>query len=341
MSKKIDNSVAGLNYYYDEELFNNRWASEVDPVSLVLIESGVVVEDATIESMISGGGNLYTIPFYKDLEGTPQVYDGKTDLTANDTEDGSQTGVVYGQMIEFMETQFVRDFTGAKPMDNIIARIGKFWSKVDQKTVVGLLEGVFGITGDTEWAKHTYDIATKTTSVTDANKMGLTTLRDASVKALGENADKLSLAIMHSKVANDLSNLQVLNFFTYQSNGMSYDVNVARSGNLICLISDQVPVKSSSATGESNYTTFIAGNGAILTANAPVTKPSDLVYDAEKQGGINKLITRRRKTYHPNGFSFNMSNMPVSIASTDLSTPANWSRQMKAENINLVRVITN
>lgn len=344
MAKKINSNFTeskGLDYYYDEEIFNNRWLSEVDPVSLVLIESGVVVYDATIESMIAGGGNYYTIPFYKDLEGEPQVYDGNTDLEANDTSDGAQSGVVYGQMIEFMENQFVRDFTSAKPMDNIIARISKFWSKIDQKAVVCLLEGIFGITDDEEWAKHTYNIASSGSEVTEDNTMGLTTLRDASVKALGENADKLVLAIMHSKVANDLSNLQVLNFFTYESNGMSYDVNVARSGNLLVLVSDQVPVVASTVDGAYEYTTYVCGTGSILTADAPVTKPSDVVYDPETKGGINKLITRRRKTYHPNGFTYSMDNMPVSIKYTELSESSHWSRQMQANNIYLVRVVTN
>ena len=339
MSKVISNT---LRYHYDEELFNNRWASEVDPTTLVLLESGAVVEDATIADMISGGGNYYTIPFYKDLEGNEQNYDGATDIVSTDTEDGVQSGFVYGSAKGFKDTVFVRDFTGADPMGNIIARINKYWNKKKQNRLLSVIQGVFNITGDSDWDKHTTNIATSGSTATDANRMGLTTLREASVKALGEHADDLTIAIMHSNVALRLSNLQVLNFFEYQSGGMSYDVRVARSGNLLVLVWDGVPVSTSaSATGENEYTTYILGNGAILTADAPVEHPSDLVYDAKKNGGQEELITRMRKTYHPNGFTFSMANMPISPSISDAQTGTNWTRQMKAENIKMVRVITN
>lgn len=340
MAKQISDT---LKYHYDEELFNNRWASEVDPSSLVLLESGAVVEDATIASMISGGSNYYTIPFYKDLEGDVQDYDGATDVESDDTEDGVQSGFVYGEMKGFKDTVFVRDFTGADPMGNIVARIGKYWNKKKQNRLLSVLQGIFNITGDAEWDKHTTNIASTGASANDENKMGVTTLREASVKALGEHADDLSIAIMHSTVALRLSNLQVLDYFKYNaSNGMELDVRVARSGNLTVLIWDGVPAtESETATGEMEYTTYILGLGSILTADAPVERPSDLVYDAKTNGGQEELITRMRKTYHPNGFTFSMSNMPISPSINDAKDGKNWSRQMKAENIKIVRVITN
>ena len=339
MSKTISET---LKYHYDEELFNNRWASEEDPSTLVLLESGAVVNDATIGNMIAGGSNYYTIPFYKDLEGEVQDYDGKTDIVSDDTEDGVQSGFVYGEAKGFKDTVFVRDFTGADPMGNIIARIGKYWNKRKQARLLSVLEGIFAITGDDDWNKHTTNIASSEETATDKNRMGLTTLREASVKALGEHADDLSIAIMHSSVALRLSNLQVLEYFKYNSNGMELDVRVARSGNLTVLVWDGVPTKESeTATGEIEYTTYILGNGAILTADAPVEKPSDLVYDAKTNGGQEELITRMRKTYHPNGFTFSMSQMPISPSIKDAQDGKNWSRQMKAENIKIVRVITN
>lgn len=340
MSKVISNN---LRFHYDEELFNNRWASEVDPTSLVLLESGAVVNDATIENMISGGGNYYTIPFYKDLEGDVQTYDGATDVESDDTEDGVQSGFVYGEMKGFKDTVFVRDFTGADPMGNIIARISKYWNKQKQNRLLSVLQGIFNITGDADWNKHTTNIATTGDTASDSNRMGLTTLREATVKALGEHADDFTIAIMHSNVALRLSNLQVLEYFKYNAaNGMELDVRVARSGNLLVLVWDGVPVSTSAtATGENEYTTYILGNGSILTADAPVEKPSDLVYDAKKNGGQEELITRMRKTYHPNGFTFSMANMPISPSIANAQNGANWSRQMKAENIKIARVITN
>ena len=65
MAKKINSSVTGLGYYYDEEIFNRNYTSEKDPTSTVLIESGVMVEDSEIANMISGGGNFYFTILYR------------------------------------------------------------------------------------------------------------------------------------------------------------------------------------------------------------------------------------------------------------------------------------
>lgn len=342
MSKKIvDDKTKGLAYYYDEELFDSQYASEVDPTSLVLLESGVVVRDEQLTRLLAGGGNYFTIPFYKDLEGEPQVYDGETDVKSDFTDSGKQSGVAYAQMKGFASKIFVNDFTSADPMGNIIKRIAKYWAKIDQKTIINILEGIFAITGNTDWEKHKYNIATKGANATDENRIGLTTLRDASVKALGENADNLTLAIMHSSVANRLSNLQVLNFFEYQKDGMTYDVRVARSGNLLVLVSDQVPVSdSASATGELEYVTYICGLGAILEGLLTVEKPSDYSYDPKKAGGLEELITRRRKCYHPNGFSYK-GEVSTSLKPSDFKNGENWELSVNAQNINLVRVVTN
>ncbi len=339
MSKVISNS---LRFHYDEELFNNRWESELDPTSLVLLQSGAVVQSSKIAEMIAGGGNYYTIPFYKDLTGDPVKYDGHTDIESTDTEDGTQSGVVYGEAKGFKSTLFVNDFTGADPMSNIIARIAKYWGKIDQKKILAILEGIFGISGDTEWAKHTYNIASSGSTVAEENRMGVTTLRDATVKALGENADNISLAIMHSTIAHKLENLEMLEYKKYNVGGLQMEISVGRVGNMDVLVSDQLPVlDSATATGEKEFVTYLFGRGAILTASAPVEKPSDVVYDAKKNGGEEELITRRRKTYHPNGFTFSMTNMPITVTATELANSANWSRQMLAENIPIVRIITN
>lgn len=343
MSKQINSSKdTGLKFYYDEELFNDTWATEPDPILTVLIDSGAVVVDPEIERMISGGGNYYTIPFYKDLEGDTQKYDGLTDLEIKFTEDDKQSGIVYSEWVGFGDRDFVKDFTGADPMSNIVRRITKYWAKKHQEKLISILKGIFAITGDDEWAKHTTDISTKTDSVADENRIGLTTIRNATVKALGDHANNIAMAIMHSTVANTLENLQVLNYYTATYNGMVLDVTVAKSGNVNVLIFDGVPVKTSTtATGEFEYTTYLLGYGSILTANAPVEKPSELMRKADVKGGTDVLITRVRRTYHPNGFNFSMSAIPITPTNAELETGTNWTRKMLSKNINIVRLITN
>lgn len=345
MAKKIS---ASLKFYYDEELFNNRWASELDPTTLALLECGAMVESAEIANMIAGGGNYYTIPFYKDIEGDELNYDGATDITSDDTEDGKQSGVVYGRAKGWKNTIFINDFTGADPMANILARIQKWRGKKMQKRIVGILNAVLSTTKTSvaeyadEWKKHVMNIASSTTSVTDDNKIGLTTLRSLAVKALGDNADKFEVAVMHSAVAEKLSQFNVLEFFKYNdARGQELDVKVARNGNMVIFITDEVPSKVNETSNAMEYTTYALGRGVLLHASASVEKPSDLVYDAKKNGGTEELITRYRETVHPNGFSFEMTNLPISPTDEQLADAANWKLEMNPKNIAIAQLISN
>lgn len=349
MAKKISTS---LKFYYDEELFNNRWASELDPTSLALLQSGAMVESSEIAAMISGGGNYYTIPFYKDIEGEELNYDGATDITDDDTEDGKQSGVVYGRAKGWRNTIFINDFTGADPMANILARIQKWRGKKMQARIVKILEAVLSTTKfadaqganvmKDEWAKHVMDISSEDTNVTQANQIQLTTLRDLAVQALGDNADEFSVAIMHSQVANKLSQYNVLEYFKYNdARGQELDVKVGRNGNMIIFICDEVPTDGDGETKAVAYTTYVLGRGVLLHASAPVEKPSDVAYDPKEKGGVERLYTRYRETVHPNGFSFGMTSLPISPTDEQLGNKENWTLEMNPKNIAIAKLVCN
>lgn len=342
MSKPISST---LKFHYDEELFNNAWTSEKDPTSLVLLNSGAMVEDSTIAGLIAGGGNYFTLPFYKDIEGNEVNYDGATNIPTDDSEDGVQSGVVYGRAKGWNSTIFVNDFTGADPMRNILNRIEKWKAKKVQARVIGILEAILGITasGDfADWNNHKMNIASASSTVTDANLIALTSLRDLAVQSNGDMADEYSLAIMHSVVANRLSQFNVLEFFKYNdARGQEIDVKVGKSGNMIVLICDEVPHAVNSDTNLMEYTTYCLGRGVLLHANAPVERPSDLDYNPSLNGGTEYLYTRYRETIHPNGFTFKMANLPISPTDAQLEDTANWDIVMNPKNIAIAKLVSN
>ena len=98
-----------LGFPFDEEIFLNRWGKKPDPTLTAILNSGAVVYDSTIQEMIQDRGNVFTIPFYNVLTGTPINYDGETDITDNETDGGSQTGVVFGRAIGHTARDFVKE----------------------------------------------------------------------------------------------------------------------------------------------------------------------------------------------------------------------------------------
>lgn len=339
-----------LNYNFDPELFLLNWQNEPDPTLTALYDSGAVQANATIQGLIANGGDFYTIPYYSVLTGSALNYDGATDITATAPTGKAQNGIVYGRAAAWSENQFVRDYnSGADPMLQITSQTAKFWAKERQKILLAILKGVFGVSSNANWSKHTLDICTTggagTASVTDANKVGASTAAELIQQAVGDNAGIFSVAVMHSAVALNLAKLEQLTFRTQtDANGMQRQLRIADWNGLTVVVDDGVPVdESTDSTGAMEYTTYLLGTGAIQRADAPVTNPVETSRDALTDGGTNYLITRIRETMHPNGFSFKKpgSGYTASPTDTQLSTAANWSVVADPKTIALARLVSN
>ena len=340
-----------LGYNFDPELFLLNWQNEQDPTLTALYDSGVVQANGTIQSLIANGGDYYTIPFYSVLTGTLLNYDGATNITATATTGKAQNGIVYGRAAAWSENQFIRDYnSGADPMKQITSQTARFWHKERQKILLKILAGVFGITGNAGWTKHTKNIAAVTPSqgtaaVTDDNKVGIATAAELMQEAVGDNADIFSVAVMHSAVALNLAKLEQLKFRTQtDANGMQRQLKLADWNGLTVIVDDGVPTAASAAvTDATEYTTYLLGTGAVQYAKAPVSNPVETERDAKTAGGTNYLITRVRETMHPNGFSFAKPSNGYTASPTDaqLSAKANWSVIGDPKCIAMAQLVTN
>ena len=334
-----------LNFPFDEELFLMQWQAAQDPVITALLNSGALVEDATIRGLIRNGSNLYTIPFYNVLGGEEDNYDGQTDITETEHSGASQSGVVYGRAHSWADRDFVHDFnSGADPMRSIVAQTSHFWAKKKQARMIKILTAVFGITGNDKWDLHTLNIASTTATASDTNKVDAASAADAMQQANGDNAGVYSIAVMHSKVAANLAKQQLLQYRKYTDPmGIERIVNIADWNGLTVIVDDGVPATASgTATGEMEYTTYLFGRGALLGASAPVKTPVETGRERKKYGGYDYLINRLRETIHPNGFSWTMDMASVSSPTdTNLGNTSNWKLVADPKLIPMARLITN
>ena len=334
-----------LSFPYDAEIFNYDWKNTPDLVLTSMIESGAVVNDSEIAQMISNGSNFFTVPFYNVLTGTEDVYNGVNSFTGGGLTGGSYSGVVYGRMAKWSAKSFIKDFnSGADPMAQIVAGVANFWIKARQTRLMGILSAVFGITGNAEWTKHITNIVTATTSATDANKIGETTINDACVKACGDNAQDFSLAIMHSVVANRLANLQLLNYSKYtDASGITRNLPIGTINGKTVIVMDNVPVTTNAtASAEKDYVTYVLGLGAIRYASAPVDIPSEMDRDPNLNGGVDMIYTRVRECFAPYGFSFKGDcTTDVGVPDAVLNASASWEIKMPEKSIHMVKIITN
>lgn len=334
-----------LSFPYDSEIFNYSWENTPDLILTTMLESGAVVQDSEIARLISTGSNFFTVPFYDVLGGSEDVYNGVADFTQTSLTGGSYSGVVYGRMHSWAAKSFIADFnSGADPMQQIVAGVANFWQKKRQERLIKLLDALFAITGDATWTLHTTNLATAGASVTDANKIGETTINDATIKANGDNATGYTLAIMHSTVANRLANLQLLNYSKYtDASGITRNLPIGTINGKTVIINDNVTVANSlSASGEKEYSTYVLGTGCIRYAKAPVDVPSEMDRDPKTNGGVDMIYTRVRECMSPYGFSFKGDvTTDKGIPDAVLLVAASWERKMPAKSIMMTKIVTN
>lgn len=337
-----------LGYPFDPELFLYNWQNAKDPTLTAMFESAAVAANGEIARLIANGSDTYTIPFYKVIGGTPENYDGNTDITLTDPAAASQSGIVYGRAHGWKEKDFIVDYnSGADPMKQITSQVSKYWQKQRQSIMLKILDAVFGITGSGEtasWANHTTDLASASTTVAEGNKMGATTIGDAIQKAVGDNADAFNLVLMHSKVATNMAGLKLLEFLKYtDANGVERPLRIGTVNGMTVVVDDSCPVTAATGSAAAKYTTYVLGNGALQFAPASVKVPVEVTRDALTGGGYDALVTRIRETIHPNGFSFTKPGSGYTASPTDaqLAAKDNWSIVADPKTIAMARIITN
>ncbi len=288
-----------------------------------LIKSGVLVGNNNIKNAFnSQTGTAYAeIPFFGNIGGKALNYDGKTNITAERVMTSTQGVVVVGRSKAWIEDDFSVDITGGVDfMTNVANQVSTYWDEIDQLTLVSILEGIFKMTG-TASAKfvenHTLDLTTGRSAM----KMDATTLNIAIQKACGSNKNAFSLAIMHSSVATNLENLNLLDYMKYtDASGIQRDLTIGTLNGRTVIIDD-----SCTFDGTDKYTTYVLGKGSFYFEDIGVEVPYAMTRDERTNGGQTTLYTRQRKCFAPFGISYTKASQD-SLSPTDeeLAKGENW-----------------
>lgn len=321
---------------FDRKNFNGEvFGAYVDAVPNLnrneLLKSGAIVERKEYASKFPDqvGGNYATIPIKARIGGTPDNYDGSTDITADSRATYTQGRIVVGRAHGWTEKDFSTDISGEDFLP-AAQEVAEYWDDVDQNTLLSTLKGVFSMTG----AKNLEFVNGHTTDITGEavdNKFNEITLNNAIQKALGDNKAKFSLAVMHSQVSTNLENLKLLAYMKYtDANGIERDLTLGTLNGRLVLIDDNMPTEEVKATTGENatpaytkYTTYVLGAGAIEYTNCGVKVPYEMDRNPAKNGGEDTLYSRQRKIFSPYGISFKNTGI-LSPTDAQLEAGSNW-----------------
>lgn len=325
---------------FDSKTFNPQaFGAYVDRIPQLkkneLIKSRALKGNAEIRNAFSSqSGTAYAIlPMYDLLDGEVLNYDGQTDITATGTTTYERGVVVIGRAKAWTEMDFSEDITGgAGFMDNVANQVSEYFDAVDQSTLLAILQGIYSMTGteNEEFVyNHTYDI-------TDAGDGVVTpeTLNSAIQKAGGDNKNRFKLAIMHSVVATNLENLNLLAYLKQTDrHGVQRDLTLATWNGRTVIIDDDMPVEDVASSGSGDtaveahtkYTTYILGEGAFDYENIGAKVPYEMDRNPSVNGGQDTLYVRQRKCFAPYGISYTKkSQATLSPTDAELKKGANW-----------------
>ena len=210
-----------------------------------LIKSGAVQRVSKYKSKMidQDGGNYIIEPIKGLLDGDVLNYDGETDLTATSRKTFMQGKIAIGRMKGWVEKDFSQELTGVDWIKTVAGEVAEYYQGVDQDDLLAILKGIFAMTdtgsGSAAFkANHIVDLTGATN-----NTFGATTLNTAMQKAGGDNKSIFQIAFMHSLVATNLENLQLLDYLKYtDKDGIQRDLGIGTLNGRLVIIDDEVPV---------------------------------------------------------------------------------------------------
>lgn len=288
-----------------------------------IFASGAVRQDANMAGLLAGGGTTFQIPFWKDLSDT----EGNV-ATDEPTDVAVPQNVVAAKMraIRQFRTQgwsdadLVNELAGSDPMVRISGRVGHYWARQFQTTLVSTLKGILA----DNVANDSGDMVLNITGNTGADAMvSAPAILDAA-QTLGDASDQLKLLVMHSVVYNNLAKQNLIDFIPSSDGHVRFPTYLGYP-----IIKDDGVQKDASG-GDIHYWTYLLGEGVIGFAESPPNVPVE-TYRYPNQGngsGVEVLWTRRQYAMHPYGFDWTDSSVSsIFPTNAEIATAANWDRK--------------
>lgn len=273
--------------YWNDEVFQAYMDTLPHERLNMLLKSGAIRQRPELAAALAEatGGNYLTTPMTGRIGGDPVNYDGATNITLGDIGTYDHSRVVVGRARGWQELDFSFDITGGKDfMAEIAAQVSDYWDDVDEDTLTYVLTGIFAMTGAGNLGfvnNHSYNITTKQNAAGTLGVFDATTLNTAMQKAAGDRKSNFTLAIMHSAVATNLENLNLLSYIKENdANGMQRDTGLATLNGRLVMIDDNVPTKTIAATYALTSDVALDSSKTYYTRSGSGTTQSPYVYTA-------------------------------------------------------------
>ena len=305
------------------------------------IDSGVMVMNPLVSSMLAIGGTIGELPFYKPL-GTPEPnYSndvvGDTS-TPNNIASDKMVFRIAAQNQSWSTMDLAVEVALADPVGAINDRVGSYWATTNERRIIQSCLGVLADNVANDSSDMLKTVATDSAAaITDAERINADVIIDAK-QTMGDHAMNLAVIALHSVPYSKLQKENLIDFIP-DARG---EVNIATYQGMRVVVDDSLPAVM--GVERITYTTIIFTTGAFAGGFRAPENGSALERD-EKAGngaGEQTLFSRRTDVIHPLGFTFTSTSVAGESATlAELATAANWNRVWSRKSTGLAFLQTN
>jgi hypothetical protein len=305
-------------------------------------QCGIVEYAPEFNALAGVGGREVNMPFWKDLTATRQILSDTASLVVNKITSGQDVARIQNDAQVWSANDLATALSGDDPMQAILDLVAGYWARTDEGLIISSLKGVFAAAS---MAGNLLNIASETIAgQSAATRLNGATFIDACLK-LGDRADRLTAAAMHSASEAALRKLDLIDFVP-DSEGKS-QLRIFQGRRVI--VDDSLPARAGTTDG-TVYTTFLFGPGAFAKGAAPWSDEPLLGGNGTKGVEIQRdglasdthFINRRRYILHPRGVKFTAAAVAGDTpTNAELENGANWTRVWENKNVRVVAVTHN
>ena len=305
-----------------------------------LIQSGAIARSSYLDDFLVGGGNIVTMPFYKDLTRVNSNVSSDDDSVLSTAKAFSAASIVQHRLSRnqsWTSIDLSADITGSDPLANIVNRVSNYWAWDLQSHVVATLQGVFAdnaaAPAGTEHVANDMTVDVKGASFT----AGVTNFTaDALIDTLatmGDSFGNLSTLLVHSIVYARMLKNDLIDFIP-DSQGK---LTIPTFMGLQVVYDDMIP--RSAGVFES----YVLGQGAVELGMGTPKTPTEVFRNpsAGNGSGVETLYSRTEWVIAPMGTSYVGTATGGGASVTTLQAAGSWQRAYpERKQIPIARLIT-
>jgi hypothetical protein len=284
-----------------------------------LVQSGIAASNPELDRLVTQGGKLINMPFWKPITGDDEILSDSSVLTPDKIVAGADVAALLFRGKAWSANELAGALAGDSPMKAISAQVADWWARKEQAVLIAILKGVFG---GTLAGSHVNDISGGAGAAAVISGAAILDTK----QLLGDAADQLTALAMHSAV---YTTLQKQNLITFIPNARG-EVNIPTYLGYRVIVDDGCP------NSGGVYSTYMFGAGVFGRGDGVPIDLTPVETDRDSLAGDDILINRRAFVLHPFGVKFtNTTVADVTPSNTELALAANWEKVYENKAIGL------